>query len=184
MRIAAMRVLGSLILAVAVAAAIGIAASAAVTRVVPTGTIVLSCSGCPQQPGGPVLLGISVRSGVASTLVGPCPPADVNTCPAPYTPAFSRDGLRLAMIDRQSAVSVSGARGTGYTVLTATRGLSAGRYRSFAGVSWSPTGARLVTAALDGNLDEVAARTSIFTVDPKSGAMRRLRTRRSEAEIS
>src|SRR6478752_6566852 len=69
MCIAAMRVLGSLILAVAVAAAIGIAASAAVTRVVPTGTIVLSCSGCPQQPGGPVLLGISVRSGEASTLV-------------------------------------------------------------------------------------------------------------------
>ena len=79
------------------------------------------------------------------------------------------------MIDRQTAVALCGARGQGYTVLTSTRGLTAGSQRTFAGVSWSPTGARLVTAALDGTLDASSLRTSIFTVDPKSGAMRRIR---------
>ena len=170
-----MRVLGSLILAFTLAAAIGIAANAAGVRGQQAGTIVISCSGCPQQSGGPVLLGISVRSGQASILVGPCPRESVNTCPAPYTPAYSRDGSRLAMIDRQTAVAVSGGRGRGYTILSATRGSTAGHERNFAGVSWSPTGARIVTAALDGTLDEVSPSTSVFTVDPNSGAMRRIR---------
>ena len=163
-------------LACALVAAAGLAAHASGVTPQPNGTIVLSCSGCPQDTSGPVLIGIAVRTGAASTLVGPCDDAVTPTCAAPFQPAFSRDGSRLALIDRFTAVAVAARNGKGYRVLRATRGITAGVPRTFSGVSWSPGGNRLVTSALDGmKLPDGSNRTSIFTVDPRTGAMRRIR---------
>lgn len=162
--------LGTLVLALAVAA--GLAAHASGVTPQPNGTIVLACSGCPQDTSGPVLIGIAVRTGAATTLVGPCDDAATPTCAAPYAPAFSRDGSKLALIDRFTAVAVAARNGKGYHVLRATRRISG----CCSGVTWSPGGGRLVTGALDKvKLRDGSLRTSIFTVDPRTGAMRRIR---------